>query len=64
MAYKLFNNPNKNNIKNNLEMISKALDTFSTKQENIIILGDFNVCVGDETMRNFYNSYSLNSLIK
>ena len=29
-----------------------------------ILLGDFNVCVDDETMRNFFNSYSLSSLIK
>ena len=57
-------NPNKNNIKNHLEIVSKALDAFSTKYENIILLGDFNVCVDDETMRNFCNSYSLNSLIK
>ena len=27
-------NPNKNNIKNHLEIISKALDTFYTKYEN------------------------------
>ena len=57
-------NPNKNNIKNHLEIISKALDAFSTKYENIILLGDLNVCVDDETMRNFCNSYSLNSLLK
>ena len=57
-------NPNKNNIKNHLEIISKALDAFSAKYENIILLGDFNVCVDDETMRNFCNSYSLNSFIK
>ena len=57
-------NPNKNNIKNHLEITSKALDAFSTKYENIILLGDFNLCVDDETMRNFCNSYSLNSLIK
>ena len=57
-------NPNKNNIKNHLEIISKALDAFSTKYENIILLGDFNVCVDDETMGNFCNSYNLNSLIK
>ena len=56
--------PNKNNIKNHFEIISKALDAFSTKYENIIILGDFNECVDDETMRNFCNSYRLNSLIK
>ena len=45
-------------------MISKALDAFSTKYENIILLGGFNVCVDDETMINLCNSYSLNSLIK
>ena len=57
-------NPNKNNIKNLLEIISNVLDAFSTKYENIILLGDFNVCVDDEGMRNFFNSYNLNSLIK
>ena len=57
-------NPNKNNIKNHLEKISKALDAFSTKYENIILLGDFNVCVDDEIMRNLCSSYSLNCLIK
>ena len=57
-------NPNKNNIKNHLEIISKALDAFSTKYESIILPGDFNVCVDDETMRNSCNSYSLNSRIK
>ena len=31
-------NPNKNNI-------SKALDAFSTKYKNVILLDDFNVCV-------------------
>ena len=55
-------NPNKNNIKNHLEIISNALDVFSTKYENIILLGDFNV--DDETRRNSCNSYSLNSFIK
>ena len=64
MAYKLFYNPNKNSIKNHLEIISKSLDAFSTKYENILLLGDFNVCVDDETMRNFCNSCSLHSLIK
>ena len=57
-------NSKKNNIKNHLEMISKALDTFYTKYENIILLGDFNVCPDDETMGNFCNSCNLNSLIK
>ena len=57
-------NSNKNNIKNHFEIINKALDAFSTNYENIILLVDFNVCVDDKAMRNFCNSYSLNSLIK
>ena len=57
-------NPNKYNIKNHQEIISKALDAFSTKYENIILLRDFNVCVDDETMTNFCNSCNLNSVIK
>ena len=36
-------NPTKNNIKNHLETISRALDTFSTKYENLVLLGDFKV---------------------
>ena len=44
-------NPNKNNIKNHLKIISKALNAFSTKYENIILLGEFNVCVDDKAMK-------------
>ena len=36
-------NPRKNNIIKHLELISRSLDTFSTKYENIILLGNFNV---------------------
>ena len=43
-------NLNKNNIKNHLETISKALDAFSTKYENIILLGNFNVCVDNKKL--------------
>ena len=57
-------NPHKNNIKHHLETISRKLDTFSTKYENVLLLGDFNTCVDDEAMKNFCSSYCLNSLIK
>ena len=40
------------------------LDTHSTKYENIVLLGDFNACVDDETLKTFCKSYSFNSLIK
>ena len=53
-----------NVIKNHLAIISRTLDAFSTKYENIILLGDFNVCADDENMRDFRNFYNLNSLIK
>ena len=35
-------NRNKNNIKNHVGTICKTLDAFSTKYENILLLGDFN----------------------
>ena len=57
-------NPHKNNIKHHLEIISRPLDAFSTKYENVLLLGDFNICVDDEAMKNFCSSYCLNSLIK
>ena len=38
-------NPNKNNIKNHVETISRTSDAFSTKYKNILLLGDFNACV-------------------
>ena len=57
-------NPQKNNIKHHLETISRTLDTFSTKYENVLLLVDFNTCVDDEAIKNFCSSYCLNSLIK
>ena len=57
-------NPHKNSIKNHLEIISRTLDTFTTKYENILLLGGFNACVDDETMKHFCSFYGLHSLIK
>ena len=53
-------NPHKNSIKNNLEIISRTLDTFTTKYENILLLG----CADDETMKSVCSSHGLHSLIK
>ena len=63
----LFNcsyNPHKNNIIKHLELISRSLDTFSTKYDSIILLGDCNVCIDDETMKAFCSSNCLKSFIK
>ena len=50
-------NPHKNDLRKNLDTISKSLDTYSTKYGNILILGDFNACVGDEPLDTFCKSY-------
>ena len=47
-----------------LDTISKSLDTYSTKYENILIYGDFNACVGDEPLDTSCKSYCFTSLIK
>ena len=51
-------------IAKHLPIMSKSLDICSTKYENIVILGDFNACVEDETLNIFCKSDSINSLIK
>ena len=57
-------NPNKNNVKNHVETISRTLDAFSTKYNNILLLGDFKACFDDKTMKDFCSSYCLKSIIK
>ena len=57
-------NPHKNNIENHLDIISRSLDTDSTKYENIVLLDDFIVCVNDEALKTFCKPYSFSSLIK
>ena len=47
------NNNNNNNIKNHLEIIKRTLDAFSTKYENILLLGEFNASTDDEIKKNF-----------
>ena len=57
-------NRHKINIENHLDIISRSLDTHSTKYENIVLLGDFNACVDDEDLQTFCKSDFFNSLIK
>ena len=57
-------NPHKNDLRKHFDTISKSLDTYSTKYENILILGDFNACVGEEPLDSFCKSYCFTSLIK
>ena len=57
-------NLHKNNIESHLDVISRSLDTHSTKYENIVLFGDFNACVDDKALETFCKSYSFISLIK
>ena len=57
-------NPNKINVATHLGETGKALDTYSTKYENTLLTGDFNVEPNEANMKTFCNQYKLNSLNK
>ena len=57
-------NPHKNSTKNHLKIISRTLDTLTTKYDSILLPGNLNACADDETMKNFCSSYGLHSLNK
>ena len=57
-------NPNKENVENHLETLSKSLALYSSSYENLIIVGDFNVCVEEICMSGFCDTFGLKSLIK
>ena len=50
-------------IVNHLECIGKELDTLSEKYENVILLGDFNAEMSEDTMQIFCNTYNLKNLV-
>ena len=62
--FKCSYNPHKNNITKHLELISRSLEFFSTKYDNIILSHDFNLCVNHETMQTFCYSYFIKILIR
>ena len=57
-------NPNRENIENHLETLSKSVALYSSSYENLIINGDFNVCVEEICMSGFCDTSGLKSLIK
>ena len=57
-------NPHKNNIYKHLEVVTKTLDSYYSKYENVIFLGDFNAGVLETPMTSFCESYTLKSIIK
>ena len=57
-------NPHKNNIGSHLNVITKTLDKYYGKYENVVFLGDFNAAIEETTMELFCESYNLTNLIK
>ena len=56
--------PKLSHIKNHLQEIGKGLDYYSSKYENFIVLGDFNVEMSNPHMSEFCALYNFTNLIK
>ena len=57
-------NPDRINVATHQDEIGKALDTYSSKYENTLLIGDFNVEPNEANMKTFCNQYKLKSLNK
>ena len=57
-------NPHKENIAKFLNGISEELDKSLPKYENMLMLGDWNSTVTEESMKDFCEMYNLENLIK
>ena len=57
-------NPNRNIIRNHLAPLKTSLNPYSTKYDNLIVIGDLNAEVNLECMKLFFETYDLSSLIK
>ena len=57
-------NPNRINVATHLGETGKALDTYSKKYENTLLISDFNVEHNEANMKVFWNQYKLKSLNK
>ena len=57
-------NPHKSKIVTHLNEIGKHLDSFSSKYDNYILMGDFNVEPTEHAMAEFMQTYDLRNLVK
>ena len=55
--------PNKALIANHMAVLSKNIDIYTTKYDNLLFLGDFNAGLEDASIKNFCLAYSLTSMI-
>ena len=56
-------NPKRSQISNHLSKLSKDINIYLTKYDQLLFLGDFNAGVEDTSMKNFCSSYNLRSMI-
>ena len=54
----------KQNISNYLHILGKCLDTYLSKYENMLLIGDLNSEMSETSMREFCDIYNLQNLIK
>ena len=57
-------NPKLSHIKNHLQEIGKGLECYSSKYENFVMLGDFNIEMSNPHMSEFCALYNFINLIK
>ena len=51
-------------ISSHLESLSRNLDLYTSKFQNILVIGDLKISMEDNNMKHFCESYNLESLIK
>ena len=56
-------NPHSSFISDHLKELSKCLDRYCTKYDNILLIGDFNCDVNDSKIKHFCDEYNLTNLI-
>ena len=56
-------NPNKHNTSKHIQALSKRFNLFSSNQENVILIGDFNAGLNNAVLKDFYNLYNLTNLV-
>ena len=57
-------NPNRSNIYSHLEYLSRNVDLYSSKYDNYLLVGNFNVSVEEANVKDFCERFNLKNVIK
>ena len=57
-------NPHRSNISIHMHHLSKGLDIYMNKYDNILFLGDFNSETSENYLNDFCNAYNLRKMVK